>query len=174
MYHRDQRAKRLSDWRSYSIRVSSNLLWTWSKEDKSNKDLLGRYAAISVLSFLELGLIISARSLSKAISNYSKLLNSETSSEFGPGSLPNGNIPPNHNGPTIAIQESLATLAEMNFGIRFVTQQQDGNIPSDLMGVGGGGPGGGSSLSPSSHTNESIKPSISAPTLDKIIVVVIT
>ncbi|POW20885.1 hypothetical protein PSHT_02965 [Puccinia striiformis] len=163
--------------------VSSNLLWTWSKEDKSNKDLLGRYAAISVLSFLELGLIISARSLSKAISNYSKLLNSETSSEcnnskififvilslnflqlliltcqVGPGSLPNGNIPPlNHNGPTIgkavyeamiggysrfngwistpAIQESLATLAEMNFGIRFVTQQQDGNIPSDLMGV---------------------------------------
>ncbi|KNE97063.1 hypothetical protein PSTG_09636 [Puccinia striiformis f. sp. tritici PST-78] len=210
-----------------AARVLSNLLWTWSKEDKSNKDgtLSGRYAAIGVLGYLELGSIISARSfledyLQKVISNYPKLLNSETVSEcnnskiyifvipslnflqlliltcqVGPGSLPNGTIPPaNHNGPTIgkavyqamagrysrfdgwistpAIQESLATLAEMYFGIR--QQRQGGNILSDLMGSlfsgggGGGGPGGPSSLPPSSRTTRSIEPSggISAPTLD--------
>ncbi|POV95433.1 hypothetical protein PSTT_16273 [Puccinia striiformis] len=191
-----------------AARVLSNLLWTWSKEDKSNKEgtLSGRYAAIGVLGYLELGSIISARSfledyLQKVISNYPKLLNSETVSEcnnskiyifvipslnflqlliltcqVGPGSLPNGTIPPaNHNGPTIgkavyqamagrysrfdgwistpAIQESLATLAEMYFGIR--QQRQGGNILSDLMGSlfsgggGGGGPGGPSSLPPS-------------------------
>ncbi|KAI9617243.1 hypothetical protein H4Q26_013109 [Puccinia striiformis f. sp. tritici PST-130] len=159
-----------------AARVLSNLLWTWSKEDKSNKEgtLSGRYAAIGVLGYLELGSIISARSfledyLQKVISNYPKLLNSETVSECNNSKIYIFirwlDFDP-------AIQESLATLAEMYFGIR--QQRQGGNILSDLMGSlfsgggGGGGPGGPSSLPPSFRTTRSIEPSggISAPTLD--------
>ncbi|OAV91114.1 hypothetical protein PTTG_07891 [Puccinia triticina 1-1 BBBD Race 1] len=207
-----------------AAKVLSNLLWAWSKEDKSNSDgsLSGRYASVGVLGYLELGSILSARTfledfLQKTISAYPKLLNCDLNADcnnstvhvfsvpslnflqlliltcqVGPGSLPNGSVPPpNHPGPTIgkavyqamigrysrldgwvsspAIQESFATLAEMYFGIR--QQRQGGNILSDLMGsLFSGGPGGpgSSSLPPSSRTNKSIEPSggISTPTLD--------
>ncbi|MBW0482654.1 hypothetical protein O181_022369 [Austropuccinia psidii MF-1] len=108
-----------------AAKVLSSVMWTWSKEDKSCLDgsALGRYAAMGVLGYLELGSIVAARTflddfLSKTIAAHPQLWHSELPSscnngtiqvfkvpslnflqlltlccQVGPGNLPNGSTP---------------------------------------------------------------------------------